>query len=71
MKAFRVYLDNTDLDYIGSVVERLNSYDDIIATVVDTQELFVAAVGQFAVNYAAATVNTSFGGKVSIKYVKQ
>ena len=70
MKAMRVYLDETDTDMIGGVVERLNDFDDTVATMVNAQELFIAACGRCALKYAECVVQIEFKGEVSIQHVK-
>ncbi|MFI3322460.1 MAG: hypothetical protein R3Y50_08050 [Rikenellaceae bacterium] len=70
MKAIRVYLDEKDTDLIGSVVEKLNNFEDTAATMVAVGELFVAAVGQCAITYAKCVIETEFGGAVSYQSVK-
>ncbi|MFR9546662.1 MAG: hypothetical protein SNJ29_13965 [Rikenellaceae bacterium] len=70
MKAMRVYLDETDTDMIGGVVERLNDFDDTVATMVNAQELFIAACGQCTIKYAECVVRTSFNDNLTIQHVK-
>lgn len=70
MKAIRVYVDSADTDLIGSVVEKLNLFDDTAANMVAANEIFIAAVGRCALKYAECVVKTAFGEELTIKNVK-
>lgn len=70
MKAIRVYVDSTDTDLIGSVVEKLNSFEDTVATMVASNEIFIAALGVCALKYAECVVQTEFKGELTIRNVK-
>lgn len=70
MKAIRVYVDSTDTDLIGSVVEKLNSFEDTAANMIAANEIFIAAVGRCAIKYAECVVQTAFNGELTIQNVK-
>lgn len=70
MKAIRVYVDSTDTDLIGSVIEKLNLFEDTAATMVTVNEIFIAAVGKCALRYAECVVQTAFNGELTIQNVK-
>ncbi len=70
MKAIRVYVDSTDTDLVGSVVEKLNLFEDTVATMVAANEIFIAAVGKCALKYAECVVYTAFDGELTIRNVK-
>nr|DAD92315.1 MAG TPA: hypothetical protein [Myoviridae sp. ct9MV2] len=70
MKAIRVYVDSTDTDLIGSVIEKLNSFEDTAANMVAANEIFIAAVGTCAIKYAKCVVQTAFNGELTIQNVK-
>ncbi len=70
MRAINVYVDEESTDKVGAVVEKLNGFDEIVATMVGEKELFVAAVGICAIKYAICIMETEFEGELSVKYVK-
>lgn len=70
MKAIRVYVDSTDTDLVGSVVEKLNLFEDTVATMVASNEIFIAALGVCALKYAECVIRTAFDGELTIKNEK-
>lgn len=70
MKAINVYVDEESTDKVGAVVEKLNGFDEIVATMVGAKEIFVAACGECTMLYAICILETEFKSELSIKYVK-
>ena len=70
MKAIRVYVDETDTDKIGGVVEMLNGFEEIVATMVNADELFVATESECGIRYAICVLETEFKKEITIQYVK-
>lgn len=70
MRAIKIFLDDIATDHIGCVVENLNHFQNIAATMCAKNEMFVAALDEPAYECTKRILQTEFNGNFSIENVK-
>lgn len=70
MRAIKVHFDEVGTDRLGGLVEKFNDFPDTTAVMCDANSIFVAAMGQCALQYAKCVIEVEFRGEFSIENVK-
>ena len=70
MNAIKIFVDETDADKMGGIVEKFNKYEDLASIMIDASTIFISGTGPCAVRWAITVVATEYAGEYSVEYVK-
>lgn len=70
MRAIKIFVDEVNTDKLGHIIEYLNSLDELVATMVSKDSIFIAGYGDCAIKYAEVYVSGEYAGEISVENVK-